>query len=591
MAITLQGLVTISRISQRERTTTVGDGGLMEPALRLTGMTSLRTHTLATARAAEQQIHELAWYSRRAGGVYIDSTELDVDDGLYEVSEVTTTSEPSTSKTAIITVGLTLRRLGGGPAGSNLTRRLVSVASLQTNSYSVTSTPFVPLPIGASAYAGTMTLLVARASKDGAISLNTGSSILSIAGAGADFGTGEVKIYDTTGSGTESDWLRVFGPDHTFSSPSNLVLENGLIRFKVATTNLSCHTIEVWAGGAWTMVTSATNGDSAVVGGSSIVATAYAGLTIDELTPYRAKVTFQMFSAVSPYLWTKSITLERGRYLALIELATASATTMSLGMQVAGRFVVTRDSARDHTVEAAEVSLSNVADNWILQFTDTSSIALGIGAIRTTGPAFIKNSGGGFRVDASAVTSLAAYLGGVPYACTKAWGQAEAGTLSGGALLSSSLASASGSGSNQVNLIGVNGQCSLTSLASPPTGSRVIAIFRMAVTSTANAGDTVSLRIWNSTTAANAATVTKTATQFTTANVWQWFAVEYATWNGTDGLYPYAVFTANATAADFYIDQVIFLSINQVNASQARDVANQALTEMAIWPAVARRVR
>lgn len=594
MSVAIMGL-TITPILQRNRTTTIEDGGAVRQALRISGFCSRSGVT--TAKENDRQLHELAWYSRHAGGVYVNSDEADIDDGLYLISDVETGHDPAASRTGLFTVSLTLTRLGGGPFGSNLLRRVVGQADLQVNSWSITSTPLLALPVGATGIDTTEAITRAGYDSATAMSIRPASSAAYVL-SGADYQKGEVRIWDTGGSADSTTWKRVYSPDHTFASAAHLVLDNTLIRFQSlgAGTNKASHTVEVYTSSpVWTMVTDSTRGDGINVGAGGLVTDAYAGVVIRELGPWRAVVEYQMFRTTAPYYWTKTITLERGKYLGLVELeTTGSAAYMEMGMTgSSNRFVITvpaataqdNTSIRDHTTQTGSVDLDNTGSNLIATWTGPSATAMGLGATRTTTPKLAKNANGGFAIYNSSTTSLAAYLGGVPYAGTSSAGEAELQTLDGTATAVNTLAGASGSGNNQVLMDAVNDGVTWTAFGTyGPTGIRVRFWVRLAVSSNASATDNLIVIIRRTSDATNLATRNIKANEFGANNTWQWFSLEYNGWNGTDNIRPLIGVTVRGAGTNWYADIGVMVTLDQTFYAGPRIVAQHALTEMTPWP-------
>ena len=65
----------------------------------------------------------------------------------------------------------------------------------------------------------------------------------------SDLGKGDVKVFDTMDSVTESDWRRVYSEDHDFTG--DVVFENGLVRMII--DNAQAYGLELyyWNGSAW----------------------------------------------------------------------------------------------------------------------------------------------------------------------------------------------------------------------------------------------------------------------------------------------------------------------------------------------------
>lgn len=590
MAITIQGVVTINRISQRERTTTVDDGGLLTPALRLTGITSVRTHTLAQAKVAERLLHELAWYSRRAGGVWIDSTEFDVDDGLYELSEVSTGGEPSTGVTAIISVSLTLRRLGGGASGGNLARRVIPAPALVANGFGIVSTPWYALPIGSTP--ASLSIGQYRASSDGAVLLINSGAAEEFFLAGGDYSAGECHVWDTGGSGAPANWTRVYGPDHTFADPSHCVLDNGVVRFIPLTgANAGRHRIDVWDNVTWTTLTDA-GGDRTIVndGGLSGVA----GVTILELTPWRVAVKLHMTRTTAPFTSTKVITLDRGRTLARVDLTVPQATLLSIGIQGA-RFAMsptaTGNPAQDSTVDAPNsVFIMPTDENWLATCSVGASVIGILAGPSATGHVYrYLGTIGGIAIEKTNATSATFWIGGQEVPGNKLAVEAEMGTLLGGATVTTVANAAGAPSPNAVSLPVVGAAISASVLQNPRSGSQVRAYARVQ-NAGASAADSVRFQISNDTTQIVVASVDMTFAALGTSGLWKWISLVFTGWNGIDLIRPVVQRQTAGGGGTLYCDEIVWLTTSNGNLDGAKATAAAALTDVRCWPTAAREV-
>lgn len=591
--ITIAGVIVLRPVDTTERSVTVDDAGLSLPVISVRGRTARDSSgarlTLTQALAIRRQMLEIGSNASLRRAVHLDSDEDAIDTGLYELSEVRAAITPATGKTHLVDVSFTARRLGGaGVSGANLTRTAYVAADLQTNSYSITSLPYWALPIGAKSLDTGTT--AARTNKDGAQAILSNSSASSYVFSGADYNAGEVKVWDTTGSATESDWLRVFAPDHTFADPAHCVVDNGLVRFRPMTSgSLGLHRIDVWNGTAWIACTDSSGGDGFALN-SATVTDAWAGVRIDELSNWRVKVTFLGSRATSPAFYAKSITLDRGKFLALVEATSTTSTNIWLGCGGLSRILtIARSEASDLSVDGGSLTFTAATDNWMATWGATSDTVMAVGACRSSSLTFSRPSTGGFNFRASSATSLAVYLGGVPYDAGKSIQEAEAGLLAGGATTSTALAGYSGTGAARLpNTVGA--VVSTTGQNAPPSGTTIRAYCRVAVSSTA-AADTMTLRILKASDASVLASVTLTAnnaTDFPAANTWYWRSVEYASWDGTTGLYPSAIRSTAPSAAAFYVDKVLFVrTIGAVGLAGPDEVAAQAVTETRVWSGVA----
>lgn len=596
MTLLIGGAVAIDPVQSRAFTTSRDDSGVSTATLTVTGYTDRDRASLAAAKKIARQLNEMA-ANPAYRTVHVADDEDSQYDGLYDLQGAGVTATPATSnsKAALFAVSVTLRRIGGaGLFGPNLTRQLRAITGLAANSYSITSTPRLALPIGSTSTesAGVSN----RSTKDGSIQLHAGAYRYTLAG--PDYLTGECKLFDTGGSAIETDWVRVFGPDHVFANAGHLVLENGLLRIQPMSSRPASWRYWAWTGAAYTELTDAASGDYTFLGGT-VVTTTPTSLLIDEVSPDRIVLTFVFYHTVAPIYLTKSVTLWRGKPLALVELSAPSAGALLCGMVNAGRWTFIKGSpvdgagdmqkpGRDDSVESGDNALNAPLDNWVAAFTTMSSTTgtLAVGAWRSSALSVIATDGGGFYLSASA-TSLSVYLGGMKYDTSASQSQAEAGGLSAGATLASTVAFGSGAGNNQVSLSALNARLDFN-VTALPAGTSVLALFRIA-SDTAVGANTIALRIRNNTAGTDAATQTRTATDFAAANVWYWQAVT-ATWNGTDVIWPYVIMTADA-GGTFYVDQVVWLTLTGGAAELfVDDVAAQALTESIVWHETLRQV-
>jgi len=126
----------------------------------------------------------------------------------------------------------------------------------------------------------------------------------------ADISKGDVKVWDTLGSSNESDWQRVFDPDHQFVG--DCMIENGLIRVWCQPTSTS---LCLWDGTSFVDRTGVLEGFETING----VRTAYGWILdkIETLSP--EKVTFRLKHVVEGSTHRLECTVRRGSYLIEIE--------------------------------------------------------------------------------------------------------------------------------------------------------------------------------------------------------------------------------------------------------------------------------
>lgn len=594
--LTINSLIVIQPVQSRAFTTTRADSGFSTQAMTVSGYTD-RTASLAAAKEVARQLNEMAsnyWYRV----VHIADSEDSQYDGHYVLQGATVTATPTTSNSnaALFSVSVTLLRLGGmGASGANVTHRVSTMAAVNVNSYGITALAYTPTPVGAYPLPVTATSFVNRTSEDGTMSGLAWAtpSPLAFTMTGADVNKGECQLWDTA----PTPDIRVWSADHAFANDADLMLDNGLVRVTALAAD-GFHAVQIWdsTASAWVdVLSSGGSADGANIGGTSTHTCRQ--VTVDELSPWRITVTWTYSISVTPYLWTKTITIERGKHTATIVYTPAAAATIIM-RPMETTFIVTRRTADSnsgyHSTVQTAATLSTTTDNLLIGFNATTDKVLRLAAVSTTAPAASVVASAA-RITGTTVTSLTVWLGGVAYDCTKAQMEAEAGTLSGGATLTSALAN--DSGNSAVQLDAASEQVALTALASPPVGTRVMAWFRIAssiAAASGNAGDILTLAIWNNTAGSAAATTTivaNNATFFGTVSTLVWAAVEYTSWNGTDVLYPFANKTSSATVQAFVIDEVIWLTLNAAgNYDRPRDLATLALTDQYFWESVDRAI-
>lgn len=597
--LTIGGAVTITTIQQRERTTVLTDEGATEPALTITGLISRRSHsTLALARVAERQLHEFAHWWRVAGGVHVDSSEFDVDDGLYEVRNVSTRTEPATGVSHGITVSLTLRRLGGTGPGGNATRRLLPTPTLNTNNFSVTSTPFQALPVGASSH--DIVASASPGSADGTMGLMASSSPQTYFHDAADYNKGECKVWDTGGSATASDWVRVFGPDHVFASAAHCAIDNGLVRLTPIVASPGRHAVAVWTGAAWTTITDS-NGDAVTIGGNA--PSAWLSCRIRDITPWRVEVEWPLVPPASPWFPVKRLTLERGRMLAKLVLSAETSAQMGIGIVGSSNGLsaviptetqLTAAAARAHALDSGAATLNAVTVQPALMTVTHGGTAMGLlVAASTSGTDWKKSSLGGIElITTTTASSFTVWIGGLAYDAAKLAVEAEAATLVATAAITT-ISGASGGGSNNcVSLPAVSDAVRMAAHRNPPAGTTVLGIARVQNAGTSSS-DSIQMQIYN-VTAGAALTGSEVGVQASTlgsGGTWKYTTVIGTGWNGTDNIELRVTRSAAGGGGAIYVDRGWLLTIGNGGYKFARDIGRAALTEVLVRAQTIRRVR
>lgn len=586
--------VNLIGVASRTSTTRLGDGGVVEQMQSYACRTAARWHTIAQARVVAQQLREMVWYSRHAGGIYITSDDHTFESGLYRLVNVDATPRLDAYQTAIIAVDLSLVRLGG--VSANVTRRLHIQSTLQTNSWSYTATPWHALPVGALAVENPDSAsFKARTTADGsATNRNEDSSVQYVLTA-ADHNAAECKVWDTAGSADTSTWVRVYGPDHQFSSPAHCAIDNALIRFNpiVASPGLMDLWIYESSGSAWREM-----GDYVYTLVNSLSGTAWYNVLITELTPWRVTVVWRW--VVSGIYVTHTITIERGRPMALVTLAASSSTTMRIGIlgTTSLRFTLGRttdyttlmNDANDYDTTPSTFSITDAYDNWLAFAGDTADRdVMGVIAARTSTNTTqnAASSGGGYLEQTSSAT-FSAYVGGIAYDTGKIVQEAEAASLVGTAA-TATVSGASGGTPNCVELPALNDRVDLTGLGSPPalggTASIIIRAYVRMQNTTTSGTDQIRVQWYNSTTAAAVGTpVDFGANTLGSGGTWKWTSAEYNGWNGTDTIYPRVTRIGAGGGGTFYVDLCVSVTIDSANGNDGpKSIANDALTENLVW--------
>jgi hypothetical protein len=593
MAITLAN-ITINRISSRGTVTRRGDGGAIERVLTLSGRTSKRFNTLAEAKAIEVQLHELVWYSRQAGGLYVNSSEFDVDDGLYILDSVDTSTAVDAQTTYIIDVDLSLIRLGG--VSANVSRTLYAQASLQTNDWSITSNLWYALPVGASI----LTLPTAqkiRVNDDGNVYQPNTTTSQAYVMTGADHNAGECKVWDTGGGNdpnTVTAWNRVYSPDHQFADIADVAFGNGFVTFLPYSSNYGQHGVWVYdtVDAGWVMV-----GTDLSVGGAN--GTGWTRVLIEELTPWRVVLSFWYAKAAAPFIVKKRMTLERGKLVALIEVTVSSSANIAIGAFGQGsglRFLFGNDTTNDRNdawdglYDTSTLSISDTDDNWLAaRLTEAGRDVLALVAVRDNSYELIADA----TLDAiysqrTSTTTHEVYVGGLAYDTTKLAIEAEAGTLTGTAAITTVASASPGGSNNAVTLPALNDQVQTFGSANPPaltgTSSITVKAYARVQNVGVSASDTCRIGIYNTTTATHVATKDFTFAVLAASATWKWISIDYTGWNGTDTISPYVKRQVAGGAGTLYVDELLFVTLSSnAGADGPLYLAHAALTEATVW--------
>lgn len=619
MTIIIGGAVTLNRVASRTATTRIGDTGAVERTRSYSCQTAKRWHTLAQAKAIERQLHELAVYARLTGGIYIDSDEYDLDDGLYAILSIDTKTQPDTTATFIVTCDLTLRRVGGAGAGGNIDRRVYPSASLQSNSWSIASTPWYALPVGTTGLdvAASATLTGA----DGAVPLVQSSSANRYVLNAASYNVGECKVWDTAGdfdpaSFTPSGWARIYANDYRFAQPYHWSVDNGFLRL-TAQNNLPASTYGVLlefydtVAAAWKTMSTSTSANSQIscqFNGST--PTAWLHSELIEVTPERVKV--KVWMTASTFLPTITYTLERGKRWCLVETTSASSTTLGIGLTCTNsRYVFNRflpasssqpgaiatgpsNDCINHlypatTLWTAQQVASTNGDNWIASVHPAVNVLRFVG-IRTTTPTLTKpaTTNGGLLASQTSTTSLAAYVGAVYYNATTVSIEAEAGSLTGATTPANDATASPGTGNNYVLLDALNEQVEVTGAPyafGQTSGLRIRAYWRVK-NAAVSAGNTIRTAITYAGSEQSSSVQTITDAILGTATTWKWIFSETSAaqaWNGTDAIKAQCKRSVAGNTDAVFVDECVIVCISDGLLSGPYDMAHAALTEMTTW--------
>ena len=271
----------------------------------------------------------------------------------------------------------------------------------------------------------------------------------------ADYGKGDVQVFDTMGSATESDWRRVYNEQHDFTG--DCVIQNSLIRMVIdegASTGVEFHW---WNGSAWAEEFN----EFAFEFASTFLANPYL-LSIDTLNRDEVLLKFRFspsavkYPAVYGDVW---MLVKRGKYYA----------TFTIDKMVPeGEFGVNFynvsprrrwDYCGDDQVGDDDLAISasntTMTDNFLIVFDDAGNDVLGFIAINQkpngSVKAFRSNEGDQIKIDFIDSTDFAQteiHVGQVPFQdVDKLFLEAESGTYTG-----SSASDGTASGGTKIEL-------------------------------------------------------------------------------------------------------------------------------------------
>jgi hypothetical protein len=221
---------------------------------------------------------------------------------------------------------------------------------------------------------------------------------------------GECKVWDTVtvGNTIESTWIRVYDASWVFTG--DLVVENGLIRYKLSTSQIS--NFYVWVTNAWVLY--------AVLPGSVTFSAVIQLNTPDKISVLLTKVTDSTQTVLS-VLKGECIFYNSG-----------SSYSMRLD-GLTGRFCIT-DS------EILDGNTTNFSINTIVTTDTSSQYACGInptktfltvGSVPSGGiTAYARANNGGISAIYSSTSNLKYKFGAIPFDCTKLY--TDAANLTGG---------------------------------------------------------------------------------------------------------------------------------------------------------------
>jgi hypothetical protein len=246
--------------------------------------------------------------------------------------------------------------------------------------------------------------------------------------ADANEGLGDVKLYDTMGSATETDWQRVLDPDHVFVGDA--VVQNGLNRvyfdFDVA-LGMKHY---AWDGAAWYYIGQYSHRESTV----SVTTPTKAGFSITSISPEKIELVFAMHSL------SHTLTLRRSSYI--VEFSATFSTGVTDGyfwMNTGSALVATKGFANEGIMESIVATSGNTAsplDNFAVQFNLTKGLLLIFGSKNTQRYYNAYGVGSSFGFYDASTTPIVCYFGVVPFALVaNLFKEAGAGTISAAARL------------------------------------------------------------------------------------------------------------------------------------------------------------
>lgn len=278
--------------------------------------------------------------------------------------------------------------------------------------------------------------------------------------ADSDRGKGDVELWDTKGSATESDWQRVRDEDHGFGIATDVVLQNGLIRLTVDQGITSGLKLYYWNGAAWVQplnrIRFHVNVDSEALIFPYV-------RSIVSVSPEKTVLEVRLLdSAVlnEDFYIDVQITLERGKYYVKFsptEVYPLQDYRVWFLDDTTLRFGYAGDDEIGDDDLGVDGQNSTLTDNFLVAFDDEGTAVLGVLFTDEKPTAFFDANDGGdliiSSVDSSEATSTDIYFCLIPFALVaNLFEEAEDGSFGAAGTVTDASASPLAGGNNAVQL-------------------------------------------------------------------------------------------------------------------------------------------
>jgi len=221
-------------------------------------------------------------------------------------------------------------------------------------------------------------------------------------GTDADRIKGDVELWDTMGSATESDWQRVLDEDHVFAGDA--VVQNGLFRLYIDEGITLGLKLYYWTGAAWAQVANWIR----FIPLTNAVSLSYPTFkSIVSVTPDKVSVNVrnQDSSADNDVFLDTKITLERGKYSVLFEPETIF-PVQDMEVQFLNISTLRFGYSGDDKIGDDDLGVTGtnatLSDNFLVLFDDAGPLALGTISVNLEPDAgttdFVASDGGDLKL-------------------------------------------------------------------------------------------------------------------------------------------------------------------------------------------------